>query len=83
LHDFHSAMAYGLAFQNSVLNICFFAAKHAALCSISALISFRMPREMMLGMMVEAKLIWVLELSIVRGVTRVARAPPWGGALEL
>ena len=33
----------------------------------------------MLGMMVEAKLIWVLELSIVRGVTRVARAPPWGG----
>jgi hypothetical protein len=47
------------------------------------LISFRMPREMMLGMMVEAKLIWVLELQIVRGVTRVARAPPWGGALEL
>ena len=35
------------------------------------------------GSMLDAKLIWVLELSIVRGVTRVARAPPWGGALEL
>jgi hypothetical protein len=47
------------------------------------LISLRMPREMMLGMMVEAKLILVNELATTRGVTRVARAPPWGGALEL
>jgi len=61
-------MAYGLAFQNSAPNMRFFAAKHAALGELLALISFRMPREMMLGMMVEAKLIWVLELSIVRGV---------------
>ena len=76
-------MAYGLAFQNSAPNMRFFAATNAALWGISALISFRMPREMMLGMMVEAKLIWVLELETARGVTRVARAPPWGGALEL
>jgi hypothetical protein len=43
-------MAYGLAFQNSVLNMLIFAANHAALCSISALISLRMPRETMLAM---------------------------------
>jgi len=39
-----------LAFQNSALNICFFSAKHAAIDGISALISFRMPRETMLAM---------------------------------
>ncbi len=58
-------------------------AEHAALCRLLALISFRMPREMMLGMMVEAKLIWVLKLSTTRGVTEWRVVPVSGRRLRL
>ena len=43
-------MAYGLAFQNSVLNMLIFAAKHAALGELLALISFQHAEETMLAM---------------------------------
>jgi hypothetical protein len=44
-------MAYGLVFQNFAANMRFLRTYHAAFGGILALISFRMPREMMLGML--------------------------------
>ena len=45
--DYARAMAYALASQNSVLNMCFSSSSHATIRHIPSLISFRIPRDSM------------------------------------